>query len=35
MYKDQLQGNKVEKENREYIVLNEIKEDEVTKAPKN
>ena len=35
MYKDQLQGNKVEKEKREYTVLDEIKENEVPKAPKN
>ena len=32
MYKDQLQGKKVEKENIEYIVLDEIKENEVPKA---
>ena len=35
MYKDQLQGKKVEKENTEYIVLGEIKEKEVPKAPEN
>ena len=35
MYKDQLQGKKVEKENTEYTVLDEIKEDEVPKAPEN
>ena len=35
MYKDQLQGKKVEKENIEYTVLDEIKEDEVPKAPEN
>ena len=35
MYKDQLQGKKVEKENTEYKVLDEIKEDEVPKAPEN
>ncbi len=35
MYKDQLQGNKHEKENREYIVLDEIKENEITKVQKN
>ena len=35
MYKDQLQGNKVEKENTEYTVLDEIKENEVPKAPEN
>ena len=34
MYKDQLQGNKEEKENTE-LVLNEIKENEVPKAPEN
>ena len=33
MYKDQLQGKKVEKENTEYTVVDEIKEDEVPKAP--
>ena len=35
MYKDQLQGKKEEKENTEYIVLDEIKENEVPKAPEN
>ena len=35
MYKGQLQGNKVEKENIEYIVLDEIKENEVPKALEN
>ena len=35
MYKDHLQGKIVEKENIEYIVLDEVKEDEVPKAPKN
>ena len=35
MYKDQLQGKKVEKENTKYIVLDEIKENEVLKAPEN
>ena len=35
MYKDQLQGKKEEKENTEYIVLDEIKENEVPKVPKN
>ena len=35
MYKDQLHGKKVEKENTEYIVLDEIKENEVPKAPEN
>ena len=35
MYKDQLQGKKEEKENIEYIVLDEIKENEVPKAPEN
>ena len=35
MYKDQLQGKKVEKENTEYTVLDEIKEDEVPKALEN
>ena len=35
MYKDQLQGKKVEKENTEYTFLDEIKEDEVPKAPEN
>ena len=35
MYKDRLQGKKVEKENTEYKVLDEIKENEVPKAPEN
>ena len=35
MYKDQLQEMKEEKENTEYIVLDEIKENEVPKAPEN
>ena len=35
MYKDQLQGKKEEKENTEYTVLNEIKENEVPKALEN
>ena len=35
MYKDQLQWKKVEKENIEYTVLDEIKENEVPKAPEN
>ena len=35
MYKDQLQGKKEEKENTEYIVLDEIKENEVPKVPQN
>ena len=35
MYKYQLQGKKVEKENTQYIVPDEIKEDEVPKAPEN
>ena len=35
MYKDQLQGKKVEKENTKYKVLDEIKEYEVPKAPEN
>ena len=33
MYKDQFQGKKEEKENTEYTVLGEIKENEVPKAP--
>ena len=33
MYKDQLQGKKEEKENIEYTVLDEIKENEVIKVP--
>ena len=35
MYKDQLQGKKEEKENTEYKVLNEIKENEVPNVPEN
>ena len=35
MYKYQLHRNKVEKENTEYIVLDEIKENEVPKALEN
>ena len=35
MYTDQLQGKKEEKENIEYTVLDEIKENEVPKVPKN
>ena len=35
MYKDQLQGNKEENKNTEYTVLDEIKENEVPKVPKN
>ena len=35
MYKDQLHRNKEEKENTEYIMLDEIKENEVPKAPEN
>ena len=35
MYKYQLQGKKVEKENTQYTMLDEIKENEVPKAPKN
>ena len=35
MYKDQLQGKKMEKENTGYTLLDEIKENEVPKAPKN
>ena len=35
MYKDQLQGRKEEKENTKYTVLDEIKVNEVTKAPEN
>ena len=35
MHKDQLQGKKVEKKNTQYTVLDEIKENEVPKAPKN
>ena len=33
MYKDQLQGKTEEKENTEYIVLDEIKENDVPKEP--
>ena len=35
MYKDQLQRKKQEKEDTEYIVLDEIKENEIPKAPEN
>ena len=35
MYKYQLQGKKEEKENTEYTVLDEIKANEVPKAPEN
>ena len=35
MYKDQLHGKKVEKENIEDTVLDENKENEVPKAPEN
>ena len=35
MYKYQLQGEEQVKENTEYMVLNEIKEKEVPKVPKN
>ena len=35
MYKDQLQGKKEEKVNTEYTVLNEIKENEVSKVLEN
>ena len=35
MYKYQLQGKKEEKENSKYTVLDEIKENEVTKALEN
>ena len=35
MYKDQLQGKKVEKKNTKYTMLDEIKENEVPKAPEN
>ena len=35
MYKYQLQGRKEEKENIEYIMLDEINENEVPKAPEN
>ena len=33
MYNDQLQGKKEEKENIEYTVVDEIKENEVPKVP--
>ena len=33
MYKDQLHGKKEEKENTEYTMLDELKENEVSKAP--
>ena len=35
MYKDQLQRKKEKNQNTEYTVLDEIKENEVPKAPKN
>ena len=35
MYKDQFHGKKEEKENIEYIVLDEIKENEVPKVLEN
>ena len=35
MYKDQLQRKKWEKEDTEYTVLDEIKENEIPKAPEN
>ena len=35
MYKDQLQGKKVGKENIYYTMLDEIKENEVPKEPEN
>ena len=35
MYKDQSQVRKEEKENTEYIVIDEFKENEVPKAPEN
>ena len=35
MYKDQLQRKKQEKEDTEYTVLDEIKENEIPKAPEN
>ena len=35
MYKDQLQGKKEKNEHTEYTVLDEIKENEVPKAPEN
>jgi S-adenosylmethionine:tRNA-ribosyltransferase-isomerase (queuine synthetase) len=34
MYRDQLQGKKQEKENIEYTVLDEIKENEIQKVQK-
>ena len=35
MYKDQLQRKKQEKENTEYIVLDDDKENEIPKLPEN
>ena len=35
MYKDQLQGKKQEKENTEYTVLDDDKENEIPKLPEN
>ena len=35
MYRDQLQGKKQEKENKEYTVLDEIKENQIPIAPEN
>ena len=35
MYKDQLQRKKQEKEDTEYTMLDEIKENEMPKAPEN
>ena len=35
MYKDQLKGKKVEKENTEYTMLDEIKENEIPKVLEN
>ena len=35
MYKDQLQGKKEEKENTQYMLLDEIKENEAPKEPEN
>ena len=35
MYKDQLQRKKQEKEDTKYTVLDEIKENEIPKAPEN
>ena len=35
MYKDQLQGNKQEKEKPEYTMLDEITEKEIPKVPEN